>query len=418
MPDLKYSLSVGEKMSIVAVIGGGPAGMMASAVASKRGHNVILIEKNKMLGKKLLITGKGRCNITNSADIEDFLKNTPVNANFLYSAFYSFTNTDLINLLNKLGLETKVERGGRVFPVSDKSKDVLNALKKLLQSTGVKVYSNEVKDIVFEDGKKKIIFYGNKALSCDKIIIATGGESYPATGSTGDGYRFAKKAGHTVTKLKPSLVPIETNEDYAFKMQGLSLKNTELTLFYKNKKIFSDFGEMIFTHYGISGPIVLSASSHIRNDDYENYKIFLDLKPALDEKTLDKRILRDFDEFKNKNFENSLKNLLPIKMIPVITELSKIDKYKKVNEITKDERRNLLEIIKKFPLTIKGLRPVSEAVITSGGVSTKEINPSTMESKIMPGLFFAGEVIDVDAYTGGFNLQIAFSTGYLAGKNV
>ncbi len=418
MPDLKYSLSVGEKMSIVAVIGGGPAGMMASAVASKRGHNVILIEKNKMLGKKLLITGKGRCNITNSADIEDFLKNTPVNANFLYSAFYSFTNTDLINLLNKLGLETKVERGGRVFPVSDKSKDVLNALKKLLQSTGVKVYSNEVKDIVFEDEKKKIIFYGNKALSCDKIIIATGGESYPATGSTGDGYRFAKKAGHTVTKLKPSLVPIETNEDYAFKMQGLSLKNTELTLFYKNKKIFSDFGEMIFTHYGISGPIVLSASSHIRNDDYENYKIFLDLKPALDEKTLDKRILRDFDEFKNKNFENSLKNLLPIKMIPVITELSKIDKYKKVNEITKDERRNLLEVIKKFPLTIKGLRPVSEAVITSGGVSTKEINPSTMESKIMPGLFFAGEVIDVDAYTGGFNLQIAFSTGYLAGKNV
>ena len=418
MPDLKYSLSVGEKMSIVAVIGGGPAGMMASAVASKRGHNVILIEKNKMLGKKLLITGKGRCNITNSADIEDFLKNTPVNANFLYSAFYSFTNTDLINLLNKLGLETKVERGGRVFPVSDKSKDVLNALKKLLQSTGVKVYSNEVKDIVFEDEKKKIIFYDNKALSCDKIIIATGGESYPATGSTGDGYRFAKKAGHTVTKLKPSLVPIETNEDYAFKMQGLSLKNTELTLFYKNKKIFSDFGEMIFTHYGISGPIVLSASSHIRSDDYENYKIFLDLKPALDEKTLDKRILRDFDEFKNKNFENSLKNLLPIKMIPVITELSKIDKYKKVNEITKEERRNLLDVIKKIPLTIKGLRPISEAVITSGGVSTKEINPSTMESKIMPGLFFAGEVIDVDAYTGGFNLQIAFSTGYLAGKKV
>ncbi len=405
-------------MSLVAVIGGGPAGMMAAAVASKKGHKTVLIEKNKMLGKKLLITGKGRCNLTNDADMEEFIKNTPVNASFLYSAFYSFTNQDLINLINKLGVKTKVERGGRVFPESDMSKDILNAMKKLLSNYGVKIYQGEVKDIEISENEKKIIFADNKCLRCDKIIIATGGASYPLTGSTGDGYRFAKKMGHTVTPLKPSLIPIETNEDYARVMQGLSLKNVELSVYKKNKKIFSDFGEMLFTHFGISGPIVLSASSHMRNDDFDDYKIFIDLKPALDENTLDKRILRDFEEFKNKDFVNSLKNLLPIKLIPVIVNLSGIFEHKKVNEITKEERRCLVELIKKFPLTVKGFRPIEEAIITSGGINVKEINPSTMESKIIPGVYFAGEIIDVDAYTGGFNLQIAFSTGYLAGKNV
>ncbi|MBE7053893.1 MAG: NAD(P)/FAD-dependent oxidoreductase [Ruminococcaceae bacterium] len=405
-------------MSLVAVIGGGPAGMMAAAVASKRGNKVILIEKNKMLGKKLLITGKGRCNLTNSADIEEFIKNTPVNPSFLYSAFYSFTNEDLISLINKLGVETKVERGGRVFPKSDMSKDILNALKKLLANYSVKVYQGEVKDIEISENEKKIIFSDNKCLRCDKIIIATGGASYPLTGSTGDGYRFAKKIGHTVTKLKPSLIPIETNEEYAKNMQGLSLKNVEISVYKKNKKIFTDFGEMLFTHFGISGPLVLSASSHMRDEDFDDYKIQIDLKPALDEATLDKRILRDFDEFKNKDFVNSLKNLLPIKMIPEIIKLSNILEHKKVNEITKEERRRLVELIKRFPLTPKCFRPIEEAIITSGGVSVKEINPSTMESKLCEGVFFAGEIIDVDAYTGGFNLQIAFSTGYLAGKNV
>lgn len=404
-------------MSVVCVIGGGPAGMMTAAVAAARGKKVVLAEKNNMLGKKLLITGKGRCNITNNADIEEFFKNVPRNSNFLYSAFYSFTNADLIRLLNKLGLETKVERGGRIFPVSDKSKDVLNALKKLLAKNGVVLYNSEVADILSEDGKKRVIFADKKSLLCDKVVIATGGVSYPSTGSTGDGYKFAQKFGHTVIPPKPSLVPLETKEN-VYPMMGLSLKNVVLSVYDGKKEIFSEMGEMLFTHYGISGPLVLSASSHIKPDRVSECKVFIDLKPALDEKTLDKRILRDFDEFKNKDFVNSLSKLLPQKMIAPVAEKSGIFEHKKVNEITKNERKNLVSAIKRFPLNIKDFRPVSEAIVTSGGVCVKEINPSTMESKLESGLFFAGEVIDVDAYTGGYNLQIAFSTGYLAGKNV
>lgn len=391
--------------------------MMAAAVAAARGKKVILTEKNNILGKKLLITGKGRCNITNDADIEDFFKNVPHNANFLYSAFYTFTNKDLVRILNKLGLETKVERGGRVFPVSDRSKDVLNALKKLLNKNGVAIYSGEVCDILIGGDKKKVIFSDKKSLECDKIIIATGGVSYPSTGSTGDGYKFAKKVGHTVIPPKPSLVPLETNEN-VYPMMGLSLKNVVMSVFDGKKEIFSEMGEMLFTHYGVSGPLVLSASSHMKYEKIKNYSIYIDLKPALDEKTLDKRILRDFDEFKNKDFINSLSALLPQKIIAPIVDLSGIAPHKKVNEITKEERKKLLSAIKKFPLTVKNFRPVSEAIVTSGGVSVKEINPSTMESKLESGIFFAGEVIDVDAYTGGYNLQIAFSTGYLAGKSV
>lgn len=391
--------------------------MMAAAVAAARGKKVILTEKNNILGKKLLITGKGRCNITNDADIEDFFKNVPRNANFLYSAFYTFTNNDLVRILNKLGLETKVERGGRVFPVSDRSKDVLNALKKLLNKNGVAIYRGEVCDILIGGDKKKVIFSDKKSLECDKIIIATGGVSYPSTGSTGDGYKFAKKIGHTVIPPKPSLVPLETNEN-VYPMMGLSLKNVVLSIFDGKKEIFSEMGEMLFTHYGVSGPLVLSASSHMKYEKIESYSIYIDLKPALDEKTLDKRILRDFNEFKNKDFINSLSALLPQKIIAPVVDLTGIAPHKKVNEITKEERKKLLSAIKEFPLTVKNFRPVSEAIVTSGGVSVKEINPSTMESKLESGIFFAGEVIDVDAYTGGYNLQIAFSTGYLAGKSV
>ena len=402
----------------VAVIGGGPAGIMAASVAAKGGKNVVLIEKNNTLGKKLLITGKGRCNITNAAPIEDFIKNVPVNANFLYSAFYSFTNDDLITLLNKLGLQTKVERGNRIFPVSDKASDVLLALKKMLKIYKVKLLNAQVKDIkVDENGTKTVITTDKRALRCTSVIIATGGMSYPLTGSTGDGYKFAKKLGHTVTEIKPSLVPIELNEQYVKKLMGLSLKNVELKVYDEKKSLYTDFGEMLFTHFGISGPIVLSASSHIKDIAKHNYSISIDLKPALDFDTLDKRILRDFGEQKNKDFANSLGALLPKKLIPVIVELSGIAPNTKVNEITREQRHTLVNLIKNLKFTVKRFRPVSEAIVTSGGVNVKEINPSTMESKIVPGLFFAGEVIDVDAYTGGFNLQIAFSTGYLAGKN-
>lgn len=402
----------------VAVIGGGPAGMMAASVASKNGRNVILFEKNNILGKKLLITGKGRCNITNAAPIEDFIKNVPTNGNFLYSAFYSFTNDDLISLLAKLGLETKVERGERVFPVSDKATDVLNALKKMLSICKVKTVRATVKKILCEkDGSKCVITNDNKAFRCESVIIATGGVSYPLTGSTGDGYKFARSFGHTVTDIKPSLVPIELNESYVKDVMGLSLKNIEIKVTDNKKIIYSDFGEMLFTHFGVSGPVILSASSHIRNISNKSYSLHIDLKPALDFDTLDKRILRDFDEQKNKDFSNSLGGLLPKKLIPLIVNLSKIPPETKVNEITRDQRHCLVNLLKDLTFTIKKFRPVSEAIITSGGICVKEINPSTMESKIIPGIFFAGEIIDVDAYTGGFNLQIAFSTGYLAGKN-
>ena len=403
----------------VAVIGGGPAGMMAAAVSARRGNTTVLIEKNNTLGKKLLITGKGRCNITNNAPIDEFIKIVPVNGSFLYSAFYTFTNTDLINLFEKLGVRTKVERGERVFPVSDKAADVLDGLRRMLANYGVKVLNGNVRTItVNPDGKKHIKLDSNKLLAVDSVVIATGGVSYPLTGSTGDGYKFAKSLGHTVTEIKPSLVPIELKEDYVSELMGLSLRNVSVSVYSGKKRIYDDFGEMLFTHYGASGPVILSASSHMKNPAENDYKLVIDLKPALDNKTLDKRILRDFEEFKNKDFANSLNNLLPKKLIPVIVKLSNIPAATKVNEITREQRLSLVELLKNFTFTVKKFRPVSEAIITSGGVSVKEINPSTMESKLSPGIFFAGEIIDVDAYTGGFNLQIAFSTGYVAGMNV
>ena len=402
---------------IVAVIGGGPAGMMAASVSARNGNTTILIEKNKTLGKKLLITGKGRCNVTNNIPIDEFIKNVPTNGNFLYSAFYTFTNENLINLLKKLGVETKVERGERVFPVSDKAADVLNGLKRMLAGYKVKVYNGQVVDLHINGDKKKLVFSDKKTLECDSVIIATGGVSYPLTGSTGDGYGFARKIGHTVTDIKPSLVPLEFNEKYVNELMGLSLKNVAVSVYNGNKKIYDDFGEMLFTHYGASGPVILSASSHIKNPENNNYTVSIDMKPALDFKTLDKRILRDFEEAKNKDFINSLDSLLPKKMIPVIVKLSGIDSRTKVNEITKEQRHAFAQLLKNLTFTVKKFRPVSEAIVTSGGISVKEINPSTMESKIISGIYFAGEVIDVDAYTGGFNLQIAFSTGYVAGMN-
>lgn len=404
-------------MSVV-VIGAGPAGMMAAIVAASRGKNVILVEKNDSPGKKLLITGKGRCNITNDCDISEFINNVPVNSSFLYSAFYTFTNRDLLEMLKKAGLETKVERGGRVFPVSDKAIDVLKALMRLLKHYNVKLIKAEVTDIKTEGDEKIVVVNGNRTVKCSSVVIATGGVSYPRTGSTGDGYRFAKKLGHRVIATKGSLVPLSAKSPYIPKLMGLSLKNISVKVFENNKCIYEDFGEMLFTHYGLSGPVILSASSHMRDFNKNKYKITIDLKPALDYDTLDKRVLRDFEKEKNKMFINCLNDLLPQKMIPVIVELSGINPRKKVNEITKEERKNLINLLKELTFEIDGLRPVSEAIVTSGGICVKEINPKTMESKLCKGLFFAGEVIDVDAYTGGFNLQIAFSTGYLAGMNV
>ncbi len=396
----------------VCVIGAGPAGIMAAISALKNGKSVAVLERNERPGKKLLITGKGRCNITNNADILEFIENVPVNANFLYSAFYSFTNTDLLGMLNSAGLETKVERGQRVFPVSDKSSDVLKTLMYMASGADF-FYGRRACGIITENGAACGVKCENgEEFTASRVIVATGGKSYPQTGSTGDGYDLAKSAGHNIIDPKPSLVPMETNEVYD--LMGLSLKNIAITVCdKKGKKIYSDFGEMVFTHFGISGPVILSASSHIRKVD--GHTVSIDLKPALTFEQLDARIVRDFESFSRKNFSNSLDELLPKKLIPVIVELSGIDGETKTHQITREMRHRLVELIKNFTLTIKKMRPVSEAIITSGGVCVKEIDPSTMESKIISGLYFAGEVIDVDAYTGGFNLQIAFSTGYLAG---
>lgn len=400
---------------IVAVIGGGPAGIIAASVCAEKGKKVYLIEKNKYNGKKLLITGKGRCNITNSASMDEFIENTAVNPYFLYSAFYSFTNEDVISLLKSNGLEVKEERGGRIFPVSDRAADVRDTLDKIAKKSGVVFLRENVTNVNKINTKFEISCKSGKKIISDSVIVATGGMSYPQTGSTGDGYKIASEFGHSIVKPQPSLVPLVTNESYVKELMGLSLRNVSLKLMRNSKEIYSDFGEMLFTHFGISGPIVLSASSHIRDD--AKYTISVDLKSALDFKTLDNRILRDFEKEKNKDFINSLDALLPKKLIPVIVSLSGIDERCKVNSITKEQRANLVNLIKNFTLTVKQKRPIDEAIITSGGVETKEIDPSTMQSKIVSGLFFAGEVIDVDAYTGGFNLQIAFSTGYLAGMN-
>lgn len=399
----------------VAVIGGGAAGIMAAHIAASRGKRVCLIEKNSCLGKKILITGKGRCNVTNAAPIEDFIANTAVNANFLYSAFYAFTNTDLIEMLENAGLKLKTERGGRVFPVSDKASDVRDTLQKLAKGSGVEFIFGSAKSVQKNEGKFIIHSDGDIKIQADSVIIATGGVSYPKTGSTGDGYKFAQGFGHSIIAPKGSLVPLITKEKYVSEIMGLSLKNIAISLKQGKKEVYSDFGEMLFTHFGLSGPVILSASSHIKGGG--DYKISIDLKPALDFKTLDNRILRDFEENKNKDFINSLDALLPKKLIPLVVKLSGIDERQKVNSITKESRHGLVNLLKNFTFTIEGKRSVSEAIVTSGGINVKEIDSSTMESKLQNGLFFAGEVIDVDAYTGGFNLQIAFSTGYLAGMN-
>lgn len=401
--------------------------MLAGISAAKQGDTVTILEKMNSCGRKLLITGKGRCNITSSLSMEEFIKNTPGNGKFLYSAFGNFTNTDIIQMLEAEGVKTKNERGNRVFPVSDKSQDVLNALLKVLKKLNVKVKTNiEVNKIIVQDNVAIGVETDIETIYADKIILATGGKSYPATGSTGDGFELARKCGHTITELKASLVPLETYEINLCKsLQGLSLKNVAIKVkdTEKSKIIYEDFGEMIFTHFGISGPTILSASAIIlryKNIDEllknQKIKLCLDLKPALAEEQLDLRIRRDFEEVKNKQFKNSLDKLLPQKMIETVINLSKINENKKVNEITKEERTKLVKLLKNFELTIKSFRPIEEAIITAGGVDTKQINPKTMESKLVKNLYFAGEIIDVDAYTGGFNLQIAYSTGFTAGK--
>ncbi len=403
----------------IGVIGGGPAGIIAAGYAGARGKDVLLIEQNNKLGKKLYITGKGRCNITNASPIDIFFDNIVTNKSFLYSSLYSFTNEDIIKLLKKYGLETKVERGNRVFPVSDKSSDVIKVLERFLFDNNVNLILNKkVVDIKRENNKFIVYFSKDDYLEFDKIIIATGGISYPATGSTGDGYKFAQNLGHYIQKLKPSLVPLEIEEEWVKDLQGLSLKNVKLITYVDKKNIHEEFGEMLFTHYGISGPIVLSTSNYINKYDKKDIKFHLDLKPALSREKLDKRILRDFELYKNKQINNGLNELLPQRIIPIIIKESNVNEKKFIHQITKSERNRIVDNIKALNLTFKGFRPIKEAIVTSGGISVKEIESSTMESKLVPGLFFAGEIIDVDGLTGGYNLQIAYSTGYLAGNNV
>lgn len=460
----------------VVIIGGGPAGMLAAISSARNGNKVTILEKMDMLGKKILITGKGRCNITSSLPIDDFIKNIPGNGMFMYSSFSNFDNQDILNILKDEGVETKIERGNRIFPVSDKADDVRKALIRVVKKLGVNIILNakvkeilvkEEEDFILKEKEQKDIslkkvcdevknkkmdgdsntknniidkigkkVYGVRAIIngkeetilADKVILATGGKSYPGTGSTGDGYELAQNVGHSITKIRPSLVPLTVKDNISLKlcqkMQGLSLRNVSIKFIdtNNNKVIYEDFGEMLFTHFGVSGPVILSASAHLLR--YKNIdellkagKIILsiDLKPALSKEKLDERVLRDFKEEKNKEFKNSLDKLLPKKMIDVVIQLSEINPEKRVNEITKSERENLVKVLKGLEIEISGFRPIEEAIITSGGINIKEINPKTMESKLVHGLFFAGEIIDVDAYTGGFNLQIAYSTGYTAG---
>ena len=416
-------------MPKVIVIGGGPAGMMAAITAAENGNDVTIIEKMPSFGRKLLITGKGRCNITSSLYMSEFIKNTPGKGRFLYSAFQNYTNKDIIEFLKRQGLEVKEERGNRIFPVTDKSIDVLNCFKKRIDELKIKCkLDTRVEKILIKNNEVLGVRTNKEIIQTEKIILATGGKSYPLTGSTGDGYKIAKDLGHVITPIKPSLVPLEVYEkEECKKLQGLSLRNVGIKIIDSERKkmIYEDFGEMVFTHFGISGPIILSGSAHLaryKDIDYLLKKRYvnlsIDLKPALTEEQLDDRILRDFKEFKNKQFKHSLDKLLPQKLIPLIIELSGIDENKRVNEITKTERKRLVQLLKCFTITIKAFRPVEEAIITSGGINVREINPKTMESKIIKGLYFAGEIIDVDAYTGGFNLQISYSTGYTAGISV
>ena len=430
-------------MSNVIVIGAGAAGMMAAIAAAQNGNQVTVLEKNEKAGKKIYITGKGRCNITNACDVEELFNNVVTNKKFLYSAFYGFSNDDVVAMLKEAGLETKVERGDRVFPVSDRAGDVISALVRIMKRLGVRIeYDTTVTELVIshsdevdgdmessrtgKTGKKKVqgIIAGVKCSSgkiykADAVIVATGGVSYPTTGSTGDGYEFARKAGHNVTALSPALVPFNVAEEDIKELQGLALKNSGVTIYDGKKKLYEDFGELLFTHFGVSGPTVLSASSYVAKKIKEHpLKLVIDLKPGLDTEQLDARVLRDFDEFTNKNFNNAIDKLLPKSLIPVVIRRSGIDEYKKVHEISREERQRLVNTIKNLEFTLTGLRGYNEAIITQGGVSIKEIDPSTMESKLVKGLYFAGEVLDLDAVTGGFNLQIAWSTGHLAGVSI
>lgn len=408
-------------MSKVIVVGAGAAGMMAAYFAAKNKNKVTLIEKNEKTGKKIYITGKGRCNITNACDIEDLFVNVMSNKKFLYSAFYGFTNSDVIDFFERYGTKTKIERGNRVFPVSDHSSDVIFALERALKEQNVDILLNTcVEKIENTDNRVTgVVLRNGRKIEADAVVVATGGMSYQATGSTGDGYRFAEESGHKVTECTPSLVPFNAQEEWVKQLQGLSLKNVSVTIYDGRKKLYEDFGEMLFTHFGVSGPLILSASAAIKQNIIKKpLQMFIDLKPALSNDALDKRILREFDEAKNKQFKNSINKLLPSKMIPVIIELSGIDPDKKVNEISKSEREGLVNLLKKLPVTLNGTRQWNEAIVTKGGVSVKDINPSTMESKIIKNLYFAGEVLDLDALTGGYNLQIAWSTGALAGKSI
>ena len=409
-------------MSNVLVIGGGAAGMMAAVSAAECGHQVVLCEKNEKLGKKIYITGKGRCNLTNNCQVEELLAAVCSNPKFLYSAFYGFSSQDTIAFFEEQGMRTKTERGNRVFPVSDHSSDVIAALSSRMRSSGVTVLLNtEVKEVLLQKqhSVKGVRLAGGKIMEADDVIVATGGISYRSTGSTGDGYRFARETGHRVTELFPSLVPIETEGDWAPRMQGLSLKNVRVSVYDGKKELYSDFGEMMFTHFGVTGPLILTASSVIQKKLADHpLSMYIDLKPALSEEQLDARVLREFENGKNRQFKNILNSLYPSRMIPVIIERSGIKEDKPVHEISREERKRLVTLTKYFPLTLTGLRDYNEAIITRGGVHVKDIDPATMESKIVKGLHFAGEVLDLDAVTGGFNLQIAWSTGYAAGQGI
>lgn len=405
---------IGKK---VVVIGAGASGLIAAGFAAKNGANVILIDKNKRVGRKIMITGKGRCNLTNDCDVQSFIRNVPVNGKFLYSAVNSFTPHDTMRFFENLGLELKTERGNRVFPVSDKAVDVVDTLNNFVKNSGCRFVCDKAISILTENNEAAGVECENETYYCDSVIVCCGGMSYPLTGSTGDGYDFARQAGHTVTHLKPSLVPLESKNPDCKSMQGLSLKNVSLKIKEANsgKTVYSDFGEMLFTHFGISGPMVLSASSHFRDISKGKYIAAIDLKPALSLEQLDKRIINDFRENANKDVSNSFSKLLPKKIIIPVLKRWGVAFDKKCNSVTREERKRLCDILKEFTIEINGFRPIEEAIITSGGVKTSEINPKTMESKLIKGLYFAGEILDCDAYTGGFNLQIAWSTGRLAG---
>lgn len=400
------------------VIGGGPAGMMCAATAAERGMRVILLEPNRQLGRKLRITGKGRCNVTNNCDIKAFMENIPGDGRFLYSALNRLSPPQTMELFESHGLKLKTERGNRVFPVSDNANDVAGTMTHWCERAGVRVMHTHAKGIRIEDGMVTGVPTDEVMIDCRAAAVCTGGLSYPLTGSTGDGYKFARSAGHSVDTPWPSLVPLESDDDYCAEMQGFALKNVTLSAYEDDVLIYRELGEMLFTHFGVSGPLVLSASSHMRNMSKAKYRLEIDLKPALDEKKLDARILRDFEKYANKEFKNSLGDLAGKSMIPVLIRLSGIPEDTKVNSITREQRHRLLHLFKAFPVSITGTRPIDEAIVTAGGVSTKEVNPRNMESKLVDGLYFAGEVLNIDGYTGGFNLQIAWSTGYVAGKSI